>query len=76
MQTLNAYRQGIQDGEMWPGDGSHNVVSEGKSEKRKKVKYCLSTALAAEGVRKPGKSLLLDPAYSRLSNIVVGVRTR
>ena len=41
MQTLNAYRQGIQDGEMWPCDGSHNVVSEGKSDKRKKVKYCL-----------------------------------
>jgi hypothetical protein len=41
MQTLNSYRQGIQDGEMWPGDGSHNVVSEGKPDKRKNVKNCL-----------------------------------
>ncbi len=39
MQTLDTYRQGIQDGEMWPGDGYNNVVSEGKSHKRKKVKY-------------------------------------
>ncbi len=27
MQALDAYLQGIQDGEMWPGDGSHNIIA-------------------------------------------------